>query len=127
MSAGSKQGGCIPWRPVVILRAWLVKTKEDPPLSNVVQQASRRRNLKNNKNLLAEQIYFIIRSLERQLTRKLLEKKKKCFTPMPDSKVFQKIIMRKSRRYLCPSSSDRVNMTRRRACSFSKSIFIFVP
>lgn len=88
MSAGSYEGGCIPWRPVVILRAWLIKTMEDPPLSNVVQQASRRSNLKNNKNLLAEQIYFIIRSLERQLTRKLLEKKKKRFTPMPDSNVF---------------------------------------
>jgi hypothetical protein len=105
----------------------LIKTKEDPSLSNVVQQASRRRNLENNKNLLAEQIHFIIRSWERQLTRELLEKKKKRFTPMPDSNVFETIIMRKSRRYLCPSSSDRVNMTRRRACSFLKSMFILLP
>ena len=105
----------------------MIKTKEDPPLSKVVQQASRSRNLKNNKNPLAEQIYFIIRSLERQLTRKLLEKKKKRFTPMPDSNVFETIIMRKSRRYLCPRSSDRVNMTRRRACSFSKLMLVLVP
>jgi hypothetical protein len=91
----------------------------------VVQQASRRRNLKNNKNPIAEQIYFIIRSLEGQLTRELLEKKKR-FTPMPDSNVFETIIMRKSRRYLCPGSSDRDNMTRTHACSFSKSMFILL-